>query len=83
MAQIYQHFLSKHWEIYDLDTMKLSLGGREYTDQEDDGHVEGVKGSQKQLKHVAIILMVEQVHYSPLGKVDESCTNSFSLKPFT
>lgn len=56
--------------------MKMSLGEgdaeanpceREYTDQEDDAHMEGVKGSQKWLKHIAIILMVEQVHYSPVG----------------
>lgn len=62
--KFYQHFLSEHWETYDLDTMKLPLGRgnaeanpceREYTDQEDDGHMESVKGSQKLLKHVAVI----------------------------
>lgn len=56
--------------------MKFSLGGgdaaanhceREYTDPEDDGHMESPKGSQKLLKHVTRILMVEQVDYSPLG----------------
>lgn len=55
---------------------------REHTDPED-GHMESPKGSQKLLKHVTRILMVEQVHYSPLGEVQETCTSSFSLKPFT
>lgn len=68
--------MRKHWETYDADTMKFSLGGgdaaanpceREYTDLEDDGHMESPKGSQKLLKHVTRILMVEQVDYSPLG----------------
>lgn len=56
--------------------MKLSVGGgdaetspceSEHRDQEDDGHTESSKGSQKLLKHVAGILMVEQGHYGPLG----------------
>lgn len=56
--------------------MKLFLGGgdsetnpceSEHTDQEDDGHMESPKGFQKLLKHVAGILMVEQVHCSPFG----------------
>lgn len=56
--------------------MKLFLGGgdaeansceREHRDQEDDGHMVSPKGSQKLLKHIAWILMVEQVDYTPLG----------------